>query len=158
MKLIHRRPSPAMVVALIALFVSLAGNAGAGALLLVTSKNIKNGSIQAVDLSRAAKAQLKGNEGPRGPRGFTGAQGIQGPQGLVGAQGPPGPVGPRGPDGARGPQGEGFPKFTIERDLSELCRAIGEGQDEVTDLRRDLGHPDPFWLNNFRFRSCIYFY
>jgi hypothetical protein len=52
-----RRPSPALVVAMIALFVSLAGSAVA-ARVLITSRDIKNGTIQIVDLSSTAKASL----------------------------------------------------------------------------------------------------
>jgi hypothetical protein len=54
---------------------------------LITSKDIKNGTIQPVDLSAAAK---------RGMRGSQGQQGAQGPQGL------PGPPGAQGAPGAPG--------------------------------------------------------
>jgi hypothetical protein len=59
---------------------------------VVTSKNIKNGSIQAIDLSAKAKLALKGSRGARGPAGAEGPQGIQGLQGI---QGPPGIQGVR---------------------------------------------------------------
>lgn len=52
------------------------------ATLIVTSKNIKNGTIQTVDISAKAKRALKGN---RGPRGF------EGPVGVPGTAGAPGP-------------------------------------------------------------------
>jgi hypothetical protein len=55
--------------------------------MIVTSKNIKNGTIQTVDISAKAKRALKGN---RGPRGFQGARG------LPGATGPAGPKGDTG--------------------------------------------------------------
>lgn len=57
----------------------------------ITGKQIKNGSIQAKDLSAAARRSLQGQQGPPGPQG---PQGVQGAQGLVGPQGPAdGPAG-----------------------------------------------------------------
>ena len=82
-------------LALLALFVVLGGTSYAAVNALpknsVGSKQVINGSLQTIDLSRKARAALKGN---RGPRGFTGAPGAQG------ARGPTGPVGP-----ATGPAG-----------------------------------------------------
>ena len=65
-----------MKTALIAAVVSaiVAAASGTAATILVTSKNIQNGTIQTVDISAKAKRSLKGN---RGPRGLTGAQGQQ---------------------------------------------------------------------------------
>src|SRR6516165_1694644 len=53
----RRRPSPALVVATLALLVSLGGTATA-AHVLITSKDIKDGTIRLVDLSPATKAAL----------------------------------------------------------------------------------------------------
>jgi hypothetical protein len=50
----------------------------ATAAFIVTSANIKNGTIQMADISAKAKAALKGN---RGPRGFAGPAGPTGPAG-----------------------------------------------------------------------------
>jgi len=47
-----------MVLAMLALVTALSGTA-AGAGLLVTSKQIKDGTIQTVDISKSAQAQLK---------------------------------------------------------------------------------------------------
>jgi hypothetical protein len=52
-----RRPSSALVVATIALFVALTGSAAATR-ALITSRDIKNGTIQTVDLSPTAKTSL----------------------------------------------------------------------------------------------------
>jgi hypothetical protein len=59
-----RKLSPAMVLAMLALVVALSGTATAAG-LLVTSKQIKNGTIQTVDISKSAQAQLTrtGTEG-----------------------------------------------------------------------------------------------
>ena len=53
----RRRPSPALVIATLALLVSLGGTATA-AHLLITSKDIQDGTIRLVDLSAATKASL----------------------------------------------------------------------------------------------------
>lgn len=52
-----RRPSPALVVAMVALLVALAGSAAAGR-ALITGRDIKDGTIQLVDLDKHARAQL----------------------------------------------------------------------------------------------------
>jgi hypothetical protein len=63
-----RRPSPAMLVALLALFVALGGTAMANK-GLVTGAQIKDHSIGLVDLSPGAVAKLHGRQGPTGPAG-----------------------------------------------------------------------------------------
>jgi len=81
----------ALIAAIVAAVVAAAS--GTAATIIVTSKNIKNGTIQAVDISPAAKRALKGNRGARGaagPRGLQGATGPAGPTGAAGAQGPAG--------------------------------------------------------------------
>jgi hypothetical protein len=81
-----------MKSALIAAVVSavVAAASGTAATIVVTSKNIKNGTIQTVDISAKAKRALKGNRGPRGRQGPAGAQGAPGAAGAAGPQGPPG--------------------------------------------------------------------
>jgi Collagen triple helix repeat (20 copies) len=87
--------------ALIAAVVSavIASTTATAATIVITSKNIKNGTIQTVDISAKAKRALKGN---RGPRGLAGPQGPQGPTGVAGRAGPAGPEGPEGPEGPPG--------------------------------------------------------
>ncbi len=95
------RPSPAMVVAVIALVGSLGGTSYAAATLAknsvgsaqlrtnaVTSAKVKNGTLLAKDFKAG---QL--------PAGKTGPAGATGPAGPAGAQGPAGPAGPQGPIG-----------------------------------------------------------
>jgi hypothetical protein len=77
---LHRRVSPSLVVAIVA--VVLAGAGSAVAARLITGKQIKNGTIQLVDLSPSAREQLSG---ARGPRGGVGPQGSQGPAGTPGS-------------------------------------------------------------------------
>jgi hypothetical protein len=84
------RPSPAMVIACIALVFAMTGAGYAAGMLgpntvgtkqlkknAVISSKVKNGSL--------LRADFKAGQVPAGP---------QGPQGLPGAQGPPGPQGP----------------------------------------------------------------
>lgn len=87
-----RKPSSALVVALVALFVSLGGTATAAG-LLITSRQIKDRTIQVVDISPRALATLKSRarvEGPPGPPGPQGPQGNPGPPGAPGPAGVPG--------------------------------------------------------------------
>jgi hypothetical protein len=78
----------AIIAAVVAAIVSAASSTAAT--IVITSKNIKNGTIQTVDISAKAKRALKGNRGPRGFQGATGAPGATGPAGPQGPQGPPG--------------------------------------------------------------------
>ena len=72
-----------MIVALIALFVALGGTATATTLELITSAQIKNGTIQLVDISPRAKAALRGRPGPEGPPGVVGPSGGFDPNKIV---------------------------------------------------------------------------
>ena len=123
------RPSPAMVVALIALVAGFSGSAVAKRLITgsdisrnaITSSHVKDGSLTLKDLNpttRKAVAGRQGAPGPAGPQGPQGERGqagengqpgAQGEQGLPGAQGPQGEQGPhgeQGPQGEKGPQGD----------------------------------------------------
>lgn len=78
------------VVIAAGLVAALISAASATAAFVVTSANIKNGTIQMADISTKAKRALKGN---RGPRGFAGQDGFDGAPGPLGPQGPQGPPG-----------------------------------------------------------------
>jgi Collagen triple helix repeat (20 copies) len=102
-----RRPSPALVVAIIALVVASAGTATAAGVLIKRSSQVARGAINSgdlandravnlADLTPAARLALQQEGGPAGP------QGERGPQGPAGARGD---RGPRGEDGARGSDG-----------------------------------------------------
>jgi len=98
---IHR-PSPAMVVALFALFVAMGGTGYAAATGSIDSRELKNSSIQGVDVkdkSLTAKdfsGSVRGATGRPGANGANGAQGAQGAQGLQGAAGATGATGAPG--------------------------------------------------------------
>src|SRR5690348_3702601 len=88
------RPSPAMVVALIALFVAITGVGYAVSKIpknSVKSKQIKDGEVKSVDVADdgltgtdidEATLNVQGAPGPKGATGAQGAQGDQGPAGL----------------------------------------------------------------------------
>jgi len=79
-----RRPSPATIIASIALFFSLAGTGLAASKYLITStKQIKPSVL----------SSLHGARGAAGAQGAPGAQGAQGPAGTAGAAGAAGAAG-----------------------------------------------------------------
>jgi hypothetical protein len=93
-RLIRHRPSPALVVAVLALIIAMAGTSYAAIKLpansvgtkqikanAIVSSKIKDGSLTAKDF---AKAQL-----PNGAQGIQGIAGPAGPQGAKGDTGPP---------------------------------------------------------------------
>lgn len=90
-RLLVRRPSPAMVVALIALFVALGGGAYAALKLpknSVGATQLKKGAVTPAKLSSSSKSALAGPVGPKGDPGPQGAKGDTGPRGDRGPQGP----------------------------------------------------------------------
>jgi hypothetical protein len=80
-----RKPSPSMVIALAALVLAASGSAVAAS--IITSAQIKNGTIQLKDISSNARKALKGQIGPAGATGAPGATGAVGATGPAGAQG-----------------------------------------------------------------------
>ncbi|WP_269801725.1 collagen-like triple helix repeat-containing protein [Nocardioides allogilvus] len=81
---------------------------------LISSKHIKDGSIQVKDLTDGAQEKLSGEDGtngavgpagPAGAKGDTGAKGADGAKGETGAIGPAGAVGPAGAKGEAGAAG-----------------------------------------------------
>lgn len=78
------------MIACLALLVALSGTSYAAIRLpanSVGSKQIKNSSIQRIDLGRKTIASLRGQRGPQGAEGAQGVQGAQGSQGATGAAG-----------------------------------------------------------------------
>jgi Collagen triple helix repeat (20 copies) len=94
----------ALIAAFVAAIVS-ATAATATTTIVITGAQIKDGSIQAKDLSAKARRSLRGQRGPRGLRGLAGAPGPTGPAGA------PGPTGPAGAPGAAG----GFDPSKVHR-------------------------------------------
>jgi Collagen triple helix repeat (20 copies) len=97
--------APATVIACIALAIALSGTSYAAFVLpanSVSSKQLKNRSIQRIDIGKKTIASLRGQRGPQGPAGPQGTQGIPGAQG---SQGLPGVNGDKGDPGAQGVPG-----------------------------------------------------
>lgn len=133
------------IIAVAVTAATLSSAATATTTVLITSAQIKNGTIQTVDLSAKTKRALRGQRGPRG------LDGAPGPQGSMGLQGPPGATGlpgPQGPAGTLSFSGESY----VENALRELCRGLGDAQSELREV-----NPTAFYLEDFRFRSCLYF-
>jgi hypothetical protein len=82
------RVSPSLVLALVAVVLSVTGTAVAAK--LITGKQIKDGSISSKDLSKAVRDQLSKAASPGAPgvKGERGDAGAKGEQGAPGAQGP----------------------------------------------------------------------
>lgn len=96
--MIRRRsffPSPAMVIACIALIVGLGGVNWA-----LAGPTSSKSSKQKTALAAAKKTGPRGPRGPRGPAGPRGLKGDPGPAGAAGAQGAKGDTGPAGPSDA----------------------------------------------------------
>jgi hypothetical protein len=90
------RQSPAMVVAMLALFVALTGTAVATTSALITGNQIKNSSITGLDVKNKSLTprDFRGSvRGPRGLRGLTGATGATGASGAKGDKGDKGDAG-----------------------------------------------------------------
>ncbi|HYH52939.1 MAG TPA: collagen-like protein [Solirubrobacterales bacterium] len=122
----RRLPSPATVLASIAVFAVLAGSATAATSLIngseikkgtITGKQIKNKSLAVKDLSKAAVKKL---------RGATGARGETGARGATGARGEAGPRGEKGETGAAGPAGIVAPLFD-----SDDSENIGDEESKI---------------------------
>jgi hypothetical protein len=79
-----RRPSPATIIASIALFFSLAGTGLAASKYLITStKQIKPSVLSSLHGSQGARGP-QGVQGPAGPAGAAGAGGAAGAAGAAG--------------------------------------------------------------------------
>jgi hypothetical protein len=112
-QLLSRKPSPAMVVACVALVVALGGTGYAAFRVpagSVGTKQLRNGAVTKAKIAPATiKALASGGggaggqapAGPPGPKGATGAKGTTGPKGTTGAKGDTGQVGPAGAGYAR---------------------------------------------------------
>jgi hypothetical protein len=98
MKFIHRhRPTPAMVVALAALFVALGGSSYAA--LRIGSKQIANNSVRSKDVRNNDLRSTDVRNGTLLLKDFRAGQLAAGSPGPQGPQGPPGAPGARGDTG-----------------------------------------------------------
>ena len=122
-------PSPAMIVACVALFAALGGTGYAAGNL--------------AHKATASTAKAKPKRGPRGKRGPAGPTGPQGAPGPKGATGPKGDQGPKGDSGAPGKQGETGPAGPVElRYLQGPTITVLAGQKENARLECPKGLHD----------------
>jgi len=98
-RLKRHRPSPAMVVAMLALMVALSGTAVADEVVtaaknLITGAQVEDGSLSLQDFDSKARAEIAAAKKKKALRGRRGPRGLRGPAGAAGAQGATGPAGP----------------------------------------------------------------
>jgi hypothetical protein len=126
-----RRPSPALVVASLALFVAMGGTGYAAVAVTghqvvngtLTGKDVKDESLTGKDVrALTTRDVIDGSllasdfgigQLPAGPKGDTGARGLPGQKGDAGAPGAKGDAGvpgPKGDAGAPGPKGDAGPQ------------------------------------------------
>jgi hypothetical protein len=117
------RPSPAMMVALVALFVAMGGVSYAALLApnsvgpkqlkknAVRSAKVKDGSLKAVDFAAGQlPAGPKGDQGPKGEKGERGPAGVAAAYARIGATGTLDPGTP--------PQNKGVVQENVEHDAT----------------------------------------
>jgi hypothetical protein len=104
-----RRPQPATMISLLALFVALGGSSYAAVTLSrnsVLSSTIKNGQVKSADIATNAVSSTKVKNGSLRTVDFAAGQLRAGPAGPAGATGQAGPAGPKGDKGDKGDPGE----------------------------------------------------
>ncbi|HEX5713703.1 MAG TPA: hypothetical protein VFX85_10355 [Solirubrobacterales bacterium] len=124
-------PSPALVIACLALFVALGGTGYA-------ATQLSEGQGQ-------ASASKKAKQGPRGPKGPKGAKGAKGAPGEKGETGLPGQRGTAGANGTNGAQGERGPSDGWIASTDAPIPPISNSLDEPTVLD-SLALPAGKWM------------
>jgi hypothetical protein len=104
---LRRRITPSLVVACVAVFISLTSTAWAVTMITgaqvkdgsLSGKDLKDGTVGPKDVSGLTNKDFipgagapKGDRGPEGPTGLSGPKGDAGSQGVQGVPGPAGPV------------------------------------------------------------------
>jgi hypothetical protein len=135
-RLAHYRPSPALVVAIIALVIACAGTATAARVLIKGSGQVARGSINTGDLADRRGVSIA-DLTPRTRFQLTATPGPEGPPGQRGPQGPPGPRGAEGAAGANGADGSAIAFAYVAPD-GTLDEARSKG---VNTVARSPGFP-----------------
>jgi hypothetical protein len=109
----RRKPSPAMVVAILALIAALGGSAFAAGYVITRSSQIKDGAVTGSDVRNSSLTGRDVKNRSLTPSDFTGS--------VRGSQGPQGPRGPQGEVGRPGPTASAYvvyrPKLPIAIDF-----------------------------------------
>jgi hypothetical protein len=92
-RIVRGKPSPALVVSIIALFVAMGGTGYAAFGLpknSVGTKQLKRGAVTPAKIAKSTIRLFKGQKGQTGAQGLKGDTGSPGPTGSTGPQGPAG--------------------------------------------------------------------
>jgi hypothetical protein len=105
-RLLRHRPSPAIVIACVALLLALGGASWAATALprnSVGNAQLRNNAVTSGKVRNHSllRADFKNGQIPRGARGPVGPAGATGPKGATGARGPTGPAGSAGSSNIR---------------------------------------------------------
>jgi Collagen triple helix repeat (20 copies) len=128
MKRSLRLPSPALVIAVLALIVALSGTAIAAKRYLITNTK----QISPAALKQLVK--LAGAQGSQGPAGTAGKEGAAGKEGTAGAEGAAGKEGEAGRVGPPGPRGNLL--WAVVEPGGTVARA---SEDQVTAVEKGVG-------------------
>ena len=135
-RFLARRPSPAMVVALVALVSSLTG--GAVAATLIDSGDIQNGSVTGKDLKNltVARKDIKNNAINSGKVANGSLLTADFAAGQIPGTGPQGPAGPKGDKGDKGDPGDPGAPGAPGAPATKLWAVVdGDGAGEGTLIR-----------------------
>jgi hypothetical protein len=141
---VRKRITPGTLLGIIAVVFCMTGGAYA-ANSLITSKNIKDGTIKSRDLSSGVKSKLNkvGQKGDTGPAGARGPAGPAGPAGPKGDKGDKGDNGDKGDKGDKGDSGLLPADFAFTNTSARLTEAgvqfgrYGDGGSEGGSVRYD---------------------
>ena len=86
------RTRSTLLIAIALLMITASTATAASKVLITKSSQVKNGSLDAADLSAKARKSLQGTVGPAGPADPAGPAGVAGPAGAPGATGARGPA------------------------------------------------------------------
>ena len=137
-RLLTRSPSPAMVVALVALVSSLTG--GAVAATLIDGDDIARKSIAKKHLKKNAVVTKKVKNGTLLADDFKPGQLREGVQGIQGLQGPKGDKGAPGEDGADGADGvDGADATALWAVINGSNGATARGSHVTSSGRNNIG-------------------
>jgi len=139
------------VIAAIIVSVIVSSSATAGVTTLITSKQIKDHTIQLQDISSAAASQLKGQTGAKGDTGTASTPGPRGEKGDTGATGAPGPQGPKGDQGQKGDPGASNGLYVRTDSSTAVADGNSGGTPAVIDLKcepGDISVAAPTWFTD----------
>ena len=126
MSMKNLRLTPSVIAVVVVAVLVGGGSATAGS--LITSKQIKNGTIQKSDLSKKAIKSLSGKSGPAGPAGTQGPAGTPATSlwAVVQATDPAVVVRGSGVTGVNNP-GTGSTRVSFDRDITDCSYQVTAG-------------------------------